>query len=180
MLGICSLLSRSILLCISNIHVVMVPKPNSVVRENTGFLFGGLYSDRTDNFLTRSKSCPQYFNPLRIALNIRVCISDDFELGTKSSVPFGGFYSCQNGNPLVNGKFQKSCPKGFSNHLAFIGNDCEIQYCLRTAAGQPSDLKFQTVQLPPFPTFRQKVLMKQQTTLFHIVLNLGFNSLILK
>lgn len=83
-----------------------------------------------------------------IASNIRVCISDDYELGTKSSVPFGGFYSCQNGNPLVNGKFQKSCPKDFSNHLALIENDCEIQYCVRT--GQLSDLKFPTVQLPPF------------------------------
>lgn len=123
-------------------------KPNSVVREDSGYLFGGLYSDKTDNFVTQSKSCPQYFNPLLIASNIRVCISDDYELGTKSSVPFGGFYSCQNGNPLVTGKFQKSCPKGFSNHLAFVENDCEIQYCVRT--GQLSDLKFPTVQLPPF------------------------------
>ncbi|XP_061179323.1 macrophage-expressed gene 1 protein-like [Saccostrea echinata] len=123
-------------------------KPNTPVQENSGFLFGGLYSDRTSNFVTQSKSCPQYYNPMTIASNIRVCISDDYELGAKSAVPFGGFYSCQHGNPLVDGKYTKSCPKGFSNHLATVDNNCEIQYCVRTS--QLSELKFPTVQLPPF------------------------------
>lgn len=123
-------------------------KPNSVVRENSGFLFGGLYSDRTDNFVTQTKSCPRYFNPMLIASNVRVCISDDYELGAKFAVPFGGFYSCQNGNPLANRNSNKTCPNGFSNHLATIDKDCEIQYCVRT--GQISELKFPTVQIPPF------------------------------
>jgi hypothetical protein len=122
--------------------------PNSPVHENSGFLFGGLYSDRTSNFVTQSKSCPQYFRAMIIASNIRICISDDYELGAKSAVPFGGFYSCQHGNPLVNGTYTKSCPEGFSNHLASIDHNCEIQYCIRT--GQLSELKFPTVQLPPF------------------------------
>ncbi|XP_048740334.2 macrophage-expressed gene 1 protein-like [Ostrea edulis] len=122
--------------------------PNSPVQENSGYLFGGLYSDRTSNFVTQSKSCPQYFDPMIIASNVRICISDDYELGAKSAVPFGGFYSCQQGNPLVSGKYTKSCPKGFSNHLATIDHNCEIQYCIRT--GQLSELKFPTVQLPPF------------------------------
>ncbi|XP_062585409.1 macrophage-expressed gene 1 protein-like [Saccostrea cucullata] len=123
-------------------------KPNTPVQENSGFLFGGLYSDRTSNFVTQSKSCPQYYNPLKIASNVHVCISDDYELGAKSSVPFGGFFSCQHGNPLVDSKYTKSCPKGFSNHLATIDNNCELQFCVRT--GQMSELKFPTVQLPPF------------------------------
>lgn len=123
-------------------------KPNSVVRENSGFLFGGLYSDRTDNFVTQTKSCPRYFYPMVMASNVRVCISDDYELGAKFAVPFGGFYSCQNGNPLVNGHFNKTCPNGFSNHLATIDKYCEIEYCVRT--GQISELKFPSVQVPPF------------------------------
>ncbi|XP_061178755.1 macrophage-expressed gene 1 protein-like [Saccostrea echinata] len=123
-------------------------KPNTPVQENSGFLFGGLFSDRTSNFVTQSKSCPQFYNPMKIASNVYVCISDDYELGAKSAVPFGGFYSCQHGNPLVDGKYAKSCPKGFSNHLATIDNNCEIQYCVRT--GQMSELKFPTVQIPPF------------------------------
>ena len=113
-----------------------------------GFLFGGLYSDKTNNFVTQTKSCPQYYNPMIIASNIRICISDDYELGAKSAVPFGGFYSCEQGNPLANENFNKSCPKGFSNHLATIDNGCEIEYCIQL--GLLSDLKFPTVHLPPF------------------------------
>eukprot|EP00105_Crassostrea_gigas_P008703 XP_011423355.2 PREDICTED: macrophage-expressed gene 1 protein [Crassostrea gigas] len=123
-------------------------KPNSEVHEDSGYLFGGLFSDRTNNFVTQSKSCPQYFNPLLIASNVRICISDDYELGAKFAVPFGGFYSCQHGNPLVDGKLSTLCPKGFSNHLATIEKDCEIQYCVRT--GLLSGLKFPTVHIPPF------------------------------
>ena len=123
-------------------------RASEVVQAGSGFLFGGLYSDKTNNFVTQTRSCPQYYNPMIIASNLRICISDDYELGAKSSLPFGGFYSCEQGNPLVDGKFNKSCPKGFSNHLATIDNDCEIKYCIR--AGLVSELKFPTVHLPPF------------------------------
>ena len=122
--------------------------PNEVEEAGSGFLFGGLYSDKTNNFVTQTKSCPQYYNPMTIASNIRICISDDYELGAKSAVPFGGFYSCDQGNPLANENFNRSCPNGFSNHLATIDNGCEIEYCIRL--GLLSDLKFPTVNLPPF------------------------------
>ncbi|XP_052680042.1 macrophage-expressed gene 1 protein-like [Crassostrea angulata] len=122
------------------------PKPNFKGQENNGFLFGGLYSDTTNNFVSQTKSCSQYYYPLRIASDIKVCVSDDYELGTKFAVPFGGFYSCQSGNPLNSGK--KSCPKGFNNHLASIVDDCEIQYCVQS--GQLTHLKYPTVMLPPF------------------------------
>ena len=85
---------------------------------------------------------------MTIASNIRICISDDYQLGAKSAVPFGGFYSCEQGNPLANENFNRSCPNGFSNHLATIDNGCEIEYCIRL--GLLSDLKFPTVHLPPF------------------------------
>ena len=118
------------------------------MQANSGFLFGGLYSDKTNNFVTQTRSCPQYYNPMVIASNVRICISDDYELGAKSAVPFGGFYSCEQGNPLADGQFNKRCPKGFSNHLATTDNNCEIEYCVRN--GLLSDLKFPTLQLPPF------------------------------
>ena len=31
---------------------------------------------------------------------MQVCLSDDYELGFQQSVPFGGFFSCNTGNPL--------------------------------------------------------------------------------
>ena len=31
---------------------------------------------------------------------MQVCVSDDYELGFQQSVPFGGFFSCNTGNPL--------------------------------------------------------------------------------
>lgn len=88
-----------------------------------------------------------------IASNVRICISDDYELGAKFGVPFGGFYSCQHSNPLVDGHMNKVCPKGFSNHLATIEKDCEIQYCVRT--GQLSGLKFPTFSDVPAESIRE-------------------------
>ena len=32
---------------------------------------------------------------------MQVCVSDDYELGLPQSVPFGGFFSCNTGNPLA-------------------------------------------------------------------------------
>lgn len=61
-----------------------------------------------------------------IILNVRVCISDDYEYGKMFVVFFGGFYSCRNGNFFVNGIVNKICFKGFSNYLVIIDVDCEI------------------------------------------------------
>lgn len=123
-------------------------KPDSELPQNSGYLFGGLFSDQTSNFVTRSKSCPQYYNAMTITSKIKVCISDDYELGTKSAVPFGGFYSCMHGNPLVKSSNKKTCPTGFSNHLATMDNFCEVMYCAQT--GALSELKFPRVQVPPY------------------------------
>ncbi|XP_076082003.1 macrophage-expressed gene 1 protein-like [Mytilus galloprovincialis] len=119
------------------------------VPQDSGYLFGGLYSDKTNNFVTQSQSCPQYYLPMTITANIHVCVSDDYEQGTKSAIPFGGFYSCTNGNPMASAnQVLKACHHGYSNHLATIDNDCEIMYCAQT--GALSELKFPRVQLPPF------------------------------
>lgn len=85
---------------------------------------------------------------------MKVCVSDDYELGFEYSVPFAGFYSCRSGNPLMLGQhsekkllksghslgaylqnsgsdhWPKGCPSGYSQHIATVENSCEIDYCV--------------------------------------------------
>lgn len=133
-------------------------KAESNVQKESGFLFGGLYSDKTHNLVTQEKTCPQYFNSVVLASNINICISDFYKIGRKSAMLFGGFFSCQNGNPLIAGI--KSCPAGFHYHLAAVENDCGIFYCVK--AGQGSDIKLPRVRFPPFtdvpPTTEQQTV----------------------
>ena len=70
------------------------------VPSNTGYLFGGLYSNVSKNPVTQDHSCPDRFYALRFGATMQVCVSDDYELGFQQSVPFGGFFSCNTGNPL--------------------------------------------------------------------------------
>ena len=70
------------------------------VPANTGYLFGGLYSKVLKNPVTQDHSCPLKFYNLRFGATMQVCVSDDYELGFQQSVPFGGFFSCNAGNPL--------------------------------------------------------------------------------
>lgn len=77
---------------------------NGSVPRNSGYLFGGIYNDDFINPITQARSCPHKFYPLIFGGKMRVCVSDDYELGFKSSVPFGGFFSCVFGNPLAVGK----------------------------------------------------------------------------
>lgn len=74
------------------------------VPRNSGYLFGGIYNDGFINPVTQARNCPHKFYPLIFGGKMRVCVSDDYELGFKSSVPFGGFFSCYFGNPLAVGK----------------------------------------------------------------------------
>jgi len=57
---------------------------------NTGYLFGGLYSDSLNNPVKQARSCPLKFYPLRFGATTHVCSSDDYKHGCQSSVPFGG------------------------------------------------------------------------------------------
>jgi hypothetical protein len=116
------------------------------ISQNSGFLFGGLYSNTISNFNTGSKLCPQHYTTVKVISDLRVCVSDDFELALPLSVPFGGFYSCQSSNPLATST--ASCPKGYSNHLALMDDSCEIQFCIQK--GQFSQIKLPKVQIPPF------------------------------
>ena len=128
------------------------------VSDNSGYLFGGLFSSITPNPLTQAKSCPNHFYPIKFGLDTEVCVSDDYELGYALSVSFAGFHSCSIGNPLAstNGlvnsgdpiTWPRRCPTGYSQHLAVIEQSCEINYCTKTGSFDEKGLP--PVKLPPF------------------------------
>ena len=129
-------------------------------------MFGGLYSSIAVNPLTRTKSCPNHFYPLRFGEDTHVCVSDDYELGYGLSIPFAGFESCSAGNPLVtkssNGELKMSlgklevdpstwphrCPTGYTQHLASMEQSCEINYCVK--AGTLGEKGLPPIRLPPY------------------------------
>lgn len=94
------------------------------VPHNTGYLFGGLYSHMITNPVTEARSCPLKFYPLRFGLTMHVCVSDDYEMSSEEAVPFGGFFSCNNGNPLSNtGTLISHCSTKFCGCLyRFVDN----------------------------------------------------------
>lgn len=144
------------------------------VPAQNGFLFGGIYTSTVSNPLTQTKACPLFFYPLNIGSDMKVCVSDDYELGFQYSVPFAGFYSCKNGNPLMHravsqsnklqasanvhtmGSFfrssqenwPKGCPNGYSQHMANVENGCEIDYCVKADAFSAHGLP--PIRQPPF------------------------------
>ncbi|NWI63981.1 MPEG1 protein, partial [Todus mexicanus] len=125
------------------------------VAPSSGYLFGGLFSAHSPNFITGAQSCPLGYFPLKLFDDLRVCVSQDYEGGGQYAVPFGGFFSCQAGNPLV-GQHQgtmedshaKSCPPGFSQHLALISDSCQVEYCVQ--AGIFTGGSLPPARLPPF------------------------------
>ncbi|KAK2898681.1 hypothetical protein Q8A67_010099 [Cirrhinus molitorella] len=117
------------------------------IPEYSGYLFGGLYGPSLQNPLTKSNSCPPNYFAIKFLSNgIMICLSNDYEGGTRFSVPFGGFFSCQTGNPLAKG--QNRCPPQFSQHLAAISDGCQVMYCVQSGAFTGGQLK--PVHLPPF------------------------------
>eukprot|EP00062_Callorhinchus_milii_P025027 gi/632985561/ref/XP_007909750.1/ PREDICTED: macrophage-expressed gene 1 protein-like [Callorhinchus milii] len=136
------------------------------VPYTSGLLFGGLYTTKSKNPLTNFPSCPLTFYALSLFDNMKVCVSNDFELGFRSSVPFGGFISCESGNPLADtaasnpslqssvptnpSGYSKSCPRGFSQHVADIIQSCQVLYCVKSGAFTGGELL--PIRLPPFST----------------------------
>ncbi|XP_072333340.1 macrophage-expressed gene 1 protein-like [Scyliorhinus torazame] len=131
------------------------------LRPASGYLFGGLYTaGGAGNPLTRDRSCPPSFYPLVLLRGLRVCVGDDYELGLRYSVPFGGFFSCEAGNPLAGrrGRPQpdaeppqahpKRCPPGHSQHRADISDGCQVLYCVKSGAYQ--GLGLPRLNAPPF------------------------------
>ncbi|XP_033638875.1 macrophage-expressed gene 1 protein-like [Asterias rubens] len=148
------------------------------VPQQSGFLFGGVFTTKVSNPLTQEQGCPAQFYPLHLLSDLTVCVSDDYELGAQYALPFAGFYSCKSGNPLMvqrsSGTPSESrpggtlslarfmeqsgptswphgCPKGYSQHLALVDNGCEIDYCIKSGALTAPRLP--PVNRPPFMTF---------------------------
>ncbi|XP_069141131.1 macrophage-expressed gene 1 protein-like [Argopecten irradians] len=145
------------------------------VDSGFGYLFGGVFTDTNGNPLTGDRSCPPYFHEMKLSSNLRVCITDDYELGFRYSVPFAGFFSCKTGNPLkldsdeenkhkrsttkmfsleaflINSgpsHWPRGCPTGYSEHLAVVSNGCEISYCIQSNALTGRGLP--DIKRPPF------------------------------
>lgn len=139
------------------------------VKQDSGFLFGGLYTSRVGNPLTNTQSCPEHFLPLHLGQDLTVCVSDDYELGFRFSMPFSGFFSCSAGNPLAlpSSSATKSntkllqfvvnsgpsawphrCPSGYSQHLAVVDQGCEVEYCVKTNAFK--HVASTPIRRPPF------------------------------
>ncbi|XP_027487873.1 macrophage-expressed gene 1 protein [Corapipo altera] len=128
---------------------------NGTVAPSSGYLFGGLFSTHSANPVTGAQSCPSGYFPLKLFGELRVCVSQDYEAGAQYSVPFGGFFSCQAGNPLA-GRHRgttedphaKGCPPGFSQHLALISDSCQVEFCVQ--AGLFTGGSLPPARLPPF------------------------------
>lgn len=137
------------------------------VPQGSGFLFGGLYSAGEENPLTQAHACPSYFYPLSLFDGLKVCVSDDYEMGARFGLPFGGFFSCQAGNPLagpLKGQspgllqdffyqdsataYPMKCPQGYSQHKAYLSDGCQVLYCLQ--AGTLFAQQLAPIKLPPF------------------------------
>lgn len=126
----------------------------------SGALFGGVFTSKNINPVTRSMTCPFHFYPLHIGLDLKVCISTQLENAFKYSVPFGGFTSCKSGNPLANKKesddddddddkgkrHPKHCPPTYKKFLATVDEGCEINYC----AQLESDREIKPPKIPPY------------------------------
>ncbi|EDM12915.1 rCG47270 [Rattus norvegicus] len=129
---------------------------SSQVPDNSGLLFGGVFTDKSINPTTNAHSCPTSYFPLKLFENLKVCVSLDHELGPKFSIPFGGFFSCTQGNPLYNSStsgdleksFQQKCPGGFSQQLAVIIDGCQVSYCVK--AGIFTKASLAPARLPPY------------------------------
>uniref|UniRef100_A0A3Q3B7Y0 Macrophage-expressed gene 1 protein n=1 Tax=Kryptolebias marmoratus TaxID=37003 RepID=A0A3Q3B7Y0_KRYMA len=143
---------------------------NGKAPDNSGYLFGGIYSPSLLNPITKAKSCPSDFIPVKFLSDGQmICVSKDYEIGARFSVPFGGLFSCESGNPLA--KNQHRCPPKFSQHLATVSDGCEILYCVQSGLFTGGELL--PIRLPPFTN---SPLISMQATNTVMVLTEGGKS----
>ena len=109
--------------------------PKTQAPSDSGYVFGGVYTSKEQNPLTGARSCPMFFYPLHFGKDISVCVSNDIE-AESLGIPFGGFESCQTGNPLASspkqfsaGIYPHNCPMQYNQFLAAVDQGCVINYC---------------------------------------------------
>ncbi|WAR06747.1 MPEG1-like protein [Mya arenaria] len=115
-------------------------------RTRNGVLFGGIYTTNYANPVTQSTSCPPHFYAIKVLNDLSICVSTNTELGSYHAVNFGGFHSCRNSNPFHTDNAY--CPIGYSQHLAVIDEECQIDVCIEMGALKLGALP--KIQLPPF------------------------------
>lgn len=159
------------------------------IPNNTGVMFGGLFTSSATNPVTLDKTCPPTYIDLNVLHDLHVCISTDYELGYKYSVPFGGFFSCNHGNPLytrlkalttlLNMKdspntdgYVHGCPNGYTQHSAIIDQQCLVNYCVK--AGSFSVHGQMPVIMPPYQSAH--VLFDDNSSSNDIVLSHGLSA----
>ena len=133
-------------------------RPGADIPADSGFLFGGFYSVARPNPVTNTMGCPQYYVPLKIGNYMNLCVSRDFELGYKYSVPFGGFETCLSGNPQARERFNEDpnswpheCPHGYTSYFGGVEHGCDINLCVKS--GVLASLNYKQIlptKLPPF------------------------------
>ena len=105
--------------------------------------FGGFYTSTNANPITGVVGCPNYFYPQRWTLSpgedVFICVSSDAHYSPRYAVPFGGFESCETGNPFIfmsnsNIKspenYPHSCPLGYTKYPVIFDDGCWINVCL--------------------------------------------------
>ena len=97
-------------------------KPNATIPPNSGAMFGGIYTSAYANVFTGGNSCPATYVGYQLFFDVTVCISYDYQLGSKYMIPFNGFFSCQS--------TQKKCDPGYTQHLVEIFDGCAVYYCV--------------------------------------------------
>ena len=139
------------------------------VESNHGFMFGGIYTTKSINPVSKAMSCPNHFYAVHVGENMEVCVSTEYELGAAYAVPFGGFISCQSGNPLAvslsmrqSGNLTsvnapKRCPKLYKRVLATVDEQCEISYCAKIRSQY-------SITQPILPPYRSKSILKKNLT----------------
>ena len=134
--------------------------PGQTVPSDSGFTFGGIYTSREQNPITGARSCPMFFYPLHFGEDIKVCVSNDIE-ASSYSIPFGGFDSCTNGNPLAasskqfqQGVYPHQCPCHYNQFLVTVDQGCIINYCSSVEA-----FKKQSPHPPRLPPYKVKAAL---------------------
>ena len=138
-------------------------RPTSLQQSTSSpFLFGGYYTSKTSNPVTRTMSCPHYFMPMPFLEDVQICVSREYELGSQYAIPFGGFYSCSIGNPYAAlntsnannpSMWPRECPAGYMPSLVTVNEGCDVSFCMRSTFSLDQELE--NVKLPPYRSYPQ-------------------------
>ena len=148
--------------------------PGKQESADSGYMFGGLYTSKTPNPVTRTSSCPPFYNTLHFGEDIKVCASSD-DQAKDNAIPFGGFHSCKSGNPLAitpnmyqnlssdqlqyGSSFPMECSHHYNQFLITIDEGCVVNYC-----SQFKDIVMFAPRPPIVPPYRMKPPMTVNKT----------------